>query len=472
MICFSLKQIVGAQVIVEGVEKHNPLNEGSILWITEKRSPLGIVDEIFGPVKNPYYIVRYNSENEVPSGIQQGTLISFVPEFVNHILNNGNLYKKGYDASGENDEELSEEVEFSDDEKEAEYKRLHKMSKRGAKDQTAENRKKNKNKSKRGGGQRGGDQQPSGTGQNEIVGQVPSNQKWGGDQRSSATGPNERVLQVPVNQNQHFRPPSSLDQGNCSNSLRPVQAFPGGPGLVPVFPQSPQVPGFVAPSSGIWMNGIACQPPQSAFPNGPTPNNMLQLQQSQQSYHMPSFNGMALQQFSTGQMMPSNFVFPGGQPGFGVGATFTPMNQMMLGQNNFSQLHAALSQNNFSQLHAAANQNNFSQSQAAINMQHQHAINMQGQHATNFGQSHAAEGMQDQHPPSFINNREQGVLPNESQNNQNCNSQPLSATPPSTGGPQSFTSGANFGRGRNSYRRGGGRFGGRRGRGRGRQQPR
>ncbi|KAL8145661.1 hypothetical protein AgCh_003707 [Apium graveolens] len=442
--------IVGAQVIVEGVEKHDPLNEGSILWITEQKSPLGIVDEIFGPVKNPYYIVRYNSENEVPSGIQQGTSVSFVQEFVNHVLNNGNLYKKGYDASGEHDEELSEEAEFSDDEKEAEYRRLQKMSKRGPKD---ENRKRNKNKSKRRGGQWGGDQNSSGTGLNEKVVQVPSNQ----NQHFRPPSPLERVVQAPSNQNQNFRPPSS-NQGNCSNSSRPVQAFSGGPGSVPVFPQAPQVPGFGAPSSGVWMNG-------------PTPNNILQLQQNQaqQPFHMPPFNGMPLQQFGTGQMMPSNFVFPGGQPGFGMGAAFTPMNQMMLGQNNFSQLHAA-----------AANQNNFSQSQAilnmqlqhAMNMQGQHALNMQGQHAINFGQSNAAVGMQGQHAPSFVNNGEQGVLPKENQNEQNSSSQSPSATQDSIGGPQNFSNRVNFGRGRNSYRRGGGRFGGGRGRGRGRQQPR
>ncbi|CAA0837135.1 nuclear assembly factor 1 [Striga hermonthica] len=123
--------IIGAQVIVEGVEKHNPLNEGSVLWVTESRSPLGIVDEIFGPVKNPYYIVRYNSESEVPAGIEQGTLVSFVEEFASHVLNDKSLYQKGYDASGENDEELSDELEFSDDEKEAEYRRMLKMKKRG-----------------------------------------------------------------------------------------------------------------------------------------------------------------------------------------------------------------------------------------------------------------------------------------------------------------------------------------------------
>ncbi|KAK1378983.1 H/ACA ribonucleoprotein complex subunit [Heracleum sosnowskyi] len=133
--------VVGARVIVEGVEKHDTLNEGSILWITEKRSPLGIVHEIFGPVKNPYYIVRFNSKNDVPAGIQHGTLISYVSEFSSHVLNNGNLYKKGYDASGENDVELSDEAEFSDDGKEAEYKRMQKVSKRGPKAQIVENRK-------------------------------------------------------------------------------------------------------------------------------------------------------------------------------------------------------------------------------------------------------------------------------------------------------------------------------------------
>ncbi|KAK7272353.1 hypothetical protein RJT34_28883 [Clitoria ternatea] len=141
-----VKSILGAQVIVEGVEKHNPLNEGSILWMTRTRTPLGLVDEIFGPVKNPYYIVRYNSESEVPKGINGGTLISSVFEFANHVLNDKDLYKKGYDASGVNDEEVSDEIEFSDDEKEAKYKRMLRMTKKSIYDQNPkkENRKKTK----------------------------------------------------------------------------------------------------------------------------------------------------------------------------------------------------------------------------------------------------------------------------------------------------------------------------------------
>ncbi|KAF5199778.1 nuclear assembly factor, partial [Thalictrum thalictroides] len=124
--------IMDAKVVVEGVEKHNPLNEGSNLWITETRSPLGVVDDIFGPVKNPFYIVRYNSDQEVPAGICHGTPVSFVADFAEHVVNDNNLYKKGYDVSGENDKEISKEVEFSDDEKEAEYKRAQNMAKKRA----------------------------------------------------------------------------------------------------------------------------------------------------------------------------------------------------------------------------------------------------------------------------------------------------------------------------------------------------
>ncbi|ONK75954.1 uncharacterized protein A4U43_C03F22310 [Asparagus officinalis] len=125
-----VSSILGNRAIVDGSEQHSPLNEGSILWITETRLPLGRIDEIFGPVKNPYYIVRYNSEKEVPPGISVGTAISFVIAFASHILNEKHLYQKGYDASGLDDEEVADDVEFSDDEKEAEYKRSLRQNKR------------------------------------------------------------------------------------------------------------------------------------------------------------------------------------------------------------------------------------------------------------------------------------------------------------------------------------------------------
>ncbi|KAH0468756.1 hypothetical protein IEQ34_001988 [Dendrobium chrysotoxum] len=56
--------------------------------------------------------------------------ISFVGEFASQIFNDKELYKKGYDASGDNDEEVDNEVEFSDDEKELEYKKSQREGKR------------------------------------------------------------------------------------------------------------------------------------------------------------------------------------------------------------------------------------------------------------------------------------------------------------------------------------------------------
>ncbi|CAI8592640.1 unnamed protein product [Vicia faba] len=130
--------IVGARVIVEGSEKHDPLDQGSVLWITGRQTPLGVIDDTFAQVKNPHYIVRYNSEDEIPEGVHEGTLISFVAEFAEHVLNSKDLYKKGSDASGMYDEEVSDETEFSDDGQEAEYYRIQKQSKRGQSSQNSD----------------------------------------------------------------------------------------------------------------------------------------------------------------------------------------------------------------------------------------------------------------------------------------------------------------------------------------------
>ncbi|KAL0328095.1 UNVERIFIED_CONTAM: H/ACA ribonucleoprotein complex non-core subunit NAF1 [Sesamum calycinum] len=311
--------IIGPQVIVEGVEKHNPLNEGSILWITESRSPLGIVDEIFGPVKNPYYIVRYNSESEVPSGIQQGTSISFVPEFANHVLNDKSLYQKGYDASGENDEELFDEVEFSDDEKEAEYKRMLKTKKRGTEESKPGAKRKDKRKLKN------------------------QNKNWSRNQDPAKQTPLGGG-NVPVNEGQNVVPPvaTSLNQENYSSSsaLRQDLAAPQATFLP--FPQRAQAPGF-CPPDGIWSNGFPHQQQQSVgLVNGLPPNGMLWMQQNQpyQLYQTPLQTGMAFQQqMSTIPGLPLNFNALGGQANFSggpaIGPWSTSLDQNMLNSLQF-----------------------------------------------------------------------------------------------------------------------------------------
>lgn len=305
-------QVRGVQVIVEGAEKHNPLNEGSILWITESRVPLGLIDEIFGPVKNPYYVVRYNSENEIPAEIRVGTSISFVQDFANHVLDDKNLYKKGYDASGENDEELSDEAEFSDDEKEAEYKRRQKMEKRGMDDQKPGNRKNNRKKVKNKDGM------------------------WRNGRPSAPQM--DGVGQPLPNQNQHpvSHVPASLDQGNCSTSSI-GQGFVGGTGLVPHLQQMVQNTSFSTSPSAVWTDRIPPQQPQGTFFPNVFPTNGLPWpsQNYQQPPYQPMMNcGLFLQQSS--QMSLPNVGLPGGPSNFFAGPTYAPW-QCLLGQNGLNQ---------------------------------------------------------------------------------------------------------------------------------------
>ncbi|XP_027347112.1 H/ACA ribonucleoprotein complex non-core subunit NAF1-like [Abrus precatorius] len=287
--------IIGAQVIVEGVEKHDPLNEGSILWLTESRKPLGLVDEIFGPVKNPFYVVRYNSESEVPAGIHGGTLISFVPEFADHVLSNKDLYKKGYDASGANDEELSDEIEFSDDEKEAEYKRMQRTTKRGANDQNHGKKKNNR-------------------------------KKFPPKEHVTPT-----ISDAPA--------VTLLDHGNCAPFSGIGQGFLGGTTTVPSFPPINTAPNFA--TNGVWTNGtILPQQPQPALlPNGFPSNGISWYPQNTQiSAQLPMPGIPFQQQLHSSQGPLSTPMLPGVQPNIFAQPIFAPglvgQNQMTFGLNS------------------------------------------------------------------------------------------------------------------------------------------
>ncbi|KAM0950974.1 putative H/ACA ribonucleoprotein complex, subunit Gar1/Naf1 [Dioscorea sansibarensis] len=278
-----ISSILGSRVIVEGSEKHNPLSEGSILWITETRSPLGVVDEIFGPVKNPYYIVRYNSDTEIPDGVKEGMSVSFVLEFANHVLNDKDIHKKGYDASGENDEEITDEVEFSDDEKEAEYRRSLRQTKRATGHSMHGGRECGLNKKRN-------DRKVAGTKKNARASNLharaatdqPSVFGPGSTHASSSTGsdsnpafssgggafpmpptilPAERTgacLNHPLDQSLQ-RPPSSV----WAHTFPQQQLNPSGPGMI--LQQQPNVwPNDMLPQQqlGAWALGVLLQQQQ------------------------------------------------------------------------------------------------------------------------------------------------------------------------------------------------------------------
>lgn len=311
--------MLGDRVVVEGLEKHNPLNEGSILWISESRKALGLVDEIFGPVKNPYYVVRYNSDKELPAGISVGTPVSFVPEFANHILNEKELYKKGYDASGENDEELNDEVEFSDDEKEAEYRKSLRQAKRGANDRQQHGNRKFENRK--------------------------PNFKVRGIQR-------EKLSTLPHASAPFSQPGCSFGTGNSfMSSSSMVPAVPTGP-VVPTAPIAAQMGNCLINPSQQFLQ----QQPNAFFPNVFPPQqqqnlgiqgmvaNMLQNQHlninNQQQQHQNQnlnllLNGMPCQQqFFPNTGFPTNPLIIGGS----ANPSPTVMTVVPMGQGNFGQV--------------------------------------------------------------------------------------------------------------------------------------
>ncbi|TMX04418.1 hypothetical protein EJD97_008916 [Solanum chilense] len=427
---------IGAQVVVEGVEKHTPLCDGSILWITESRFPLGIVDEIFGPVKNPYYIVRYNSENEVPHGIHPGTLISFVPEFSSYILNDNSLYKKGYDASGENDEEASED-EFSDDEKEAEHRRMLKMKKRDVmNDQKPGNRKDKRNLKNR-----------------------PQN--WKHDQ-GVATDVQHKNGKPSVDQSPRVIPAAAaaapMDQGIHQSAPRQGHGQSIRPPSVPPFPHMQNSPGLASPSTGVWPNGFPYQQPQNmGFPNTLPNMGMSWPQQGhpQQMFQMPLPNALPFEQ-QINPALPPNFMFPGGLPNFGAGPSFGPW--PAFGQNVFNQPGMPMGlpgqftpapMNFGGQVPAngpQSGQNNNSQPNAVV------PGYINGSPNFNQGQSPSPMSIPGQFtpPPMNLGGQVPENGPKSGQNNNNVS--------------PNFTRGAHSGGGRRGNHRGGGRFGGRRGR--------
>ncbi|ESQ36579.1 hypothetical protein EUTSA_v10006867mg [Eutrema salsugineum] len=277
--------VMSTQVIVEGMEKHSPLTEGSILWITERRTPLGLVDEIFGPVKCPYYIVRFNSESEVPEGIIQGTPVSFVADYAQHILNIKELQKKGYDASGDNDEEISEDLEFSDDEKEAEYRRMRKMEKRG----------------------------------------------MGNDQKNGNARNKKKKNRDPGRATSSYSGEWTENHGSSSRSSTRSDPPMGGP--VSNHNPRPQMDGC-PPNGGAWRPQSNHQNPyqlppipnQMGMPNlAPMQISLMPMQNQNQMMFQPQFNG--------GQMS-----MPGGSGGlnFFPGQASTPW-PALVGQNCFNQ---------------------------------------------------------------------------------------------------------------------------------------
>ncbi|MFT7807547.1 H/ACA ribonucleoprotein complex non-core subunit NAF1 [Arapaima gigas] len=117
-----VSRIIDKLVIIEALKDTPPLNEDSIIFNRERQSA-GKVFEIFGPVFQPYYVLRFNSvEHITEKGLKLHDTVFFAPllkDFTDYVFTEQLKMNKGSDASWKNDQEPPPEaLDFSDDEKE------------------------------------------------------------------------------------------------------------------------------------------------------------------------------------------------------------------------------------------------------------------------------------------------------------------------------------------------------------------
>ncbi|OQS04832.1 H/ACA ribonucleoprotein complex non-core subunit NAF1 [Thraustotheca clavata] len=118
-----------ASITIQGQSKQAILDEGSVLCLAN-RVVLGCVDEIFGPVKLPLYLIRFEREEDIPESCIAQAPVFYATQHATYV-ETANLNSRGTDASNLYDEEVgADEEEFSDDEMEAEAKRKNRSSKR------------------------------------------------------------------------------------------------------------------------------------------------------------------------------------------------------------------------------------------------------------------------------------------------------------------------------------------------------
>jgi len=122
--------LIGARVSGE----YQVLESGSVLCL-EDRTVIGAVAETLGRVQKPMYSVAFTTRQEIDEmGLSQGGKVFYVDSHSTFVFTQPLQGLKGTDASNLHDEEVGDdEMEFSDDEAEAAYKRAKKEARRGGK---------------------------------------------------------------------------------------------------------------------------------------------------------------------------------------------------------------------------------------------------------------------------------------------------------------------------------------------------
>ncbi|KAK0721592.1 Gar1/Naf1 RNA binding region-domain-containing protein [Lasiosphaeria miniovina] len=149
----TIKHIVEKTVVIEpsSSAKSQVLDSGSVLC-KEDRSVIGALADVIGSVANPHYLVMFGTTDEIKElGLEPGTPIFFSQEHAIFVMTEMIRKMKFTDASNIHDEEIAPEddQDFSDDDKEAQAKKMRKHERESKREQKG-------GLKKRGGGTRGG----------------------------------------------------------------------------------------------------------------------------------------------------------------------------------------------------------------------------------------------------------------------------------------------------------------------------
>ena len=131
----NVEWVVESTVVIKAKTsgEYRVLETGSLLCLQD-RSVIGVVADLIGRVEEPRYTVRFTNDKDIEeAGVSaNGTTIFYVPEHSTFVFTQPLKNVKGSDASNFHDEEVGEdEMEFSDDEAEAEHKRQMKLRRQG-----------------------------------------------------------------------------------------------------------------------------------------------------------------------------------------------------------------------------------------------------------------------------------------------------------------------------------------------------
>ncbi|KAI1749972.1 Gar1/Naf1 RNA binding region-domain-containing protein [Xylaria castorea] len=131
----TIEHFVGNTAVIKAntTGEYQVLDTGSVLCLGD-RTVIAALADVIAAVREPRYTAGFASEEEIKSfGLETGTKIFYPPALANLGLTQMLKANRGTDASNWHDEEVADdEIEFSDDEKEAEHKRQLKAKKRGA----------------------------------------------------------------------------------------------------------------------------------------------------------------------------------------------------------------------------------------------------------------------------------------------------------------------------------------------------